>query len=189
MPRGFIPDIGKPRTTYMGPPDYLLGQVQAKFWQPTITREREYIKYLWDSEKKQTDETKPTIEINSFFLDDTFDSLPDEVKQMMDISDYINANFTGSKEIYSSTMGNQGGSASYEFKHIAGRYGTIEIKYKWSYCDEGYTYALEKEEYSISGVIHHNYRYYGITHEFIDWCQEADKANRSKWFRQLTYQA
>ena len=186
MPRGFIPDTGKPRP-FRQVGLYLQQSVQARFWFETITTNQEHIDYLWDSEEKQSQTTEPTIEINMAFLDDTFDQLPDDAKTLMDITLILSQEFEGHKERFSSIYGSEGGSATHEYKPIAGRYGTLELRYNWSSSDEGYVYEEEHETYSVPGVIHHNYRYYGLTREFIDWCQEQGKPKRAKWFRQLIY--
>jgi hypothetical protein len=189
MPRGFIPDTGKPRSHKRGeePNYYLLPLIQTKFWQETITMNTVHTDYLWDSEERQTQQTDPTIEINMVFLDDTFDQLPDEAKLLMDITDCLAHDFNGGKEHFSSIYGSEGGSASYEFKPAARRYGSLELGYSWSSSDEGYVYEDEYETYLIPGVIKHNYRYYGLTREFLDWCRTPDKPKRAKWLSRLTY--
>lgn len=189
MPRGFIPDTGKPRSRKRGdePDYYLLPIIQTKFWAEIITMKMAHTDYLWDSQEKQTQQTDPTIEINLVFLDDTFDQLPDEAKLPMDITDCLEREFRSGKEHFSSIMGSQGGGASYKYKPIAGRYGTLELVYSWSSSDEGYVYEDEYETYEIPGIIKHNYRYYGLTREFLDWCCTPDKPKRTKWLNQLTY--
>jgi hypothetical protein len=191
MPRGFIPDTGKPRLANregQRPQYYLLPQVRAKFWAETITLKIEHIDYDWENKEKiHRRKTEPTIEINSVFLDATFDQLPDDAKQLMDITDCLKTDFEGNREGFHSIMGSQGGYASYEFKPLASRYGTLDIFYNWSSSDEGCVYEEDSEIYSVPGVLLDNYKYYGITREFLEWCRTPDKPKRAKWLSQLTY--
>lgn len=188
MPGGFVPDTGKARAKDIKG-NYLIQFIAPKFWLDPVSIHTIYTTHFCNDDKEEeVNQTEPTTEINTVFFNETFDQLPPEAKELMDITTLLDSDFTGVREKFRSPGYYEVGSISHEFKqYIGGRCGSIKLLYHWSAGGEDIIYEESYEKYIIPSVIHHNHKYYALTREFIDWCMTPDKPKRARWLSKLTY--
>ena len=181
--------------------DYiLLAEIRTKFWYDIIktTYKKEY--HGWASESRvyhnqpidYIDIHDPRIELNTAFIDDTFDKIPQEALQLMDITKYLEELSLRYKDNLIQCFYMINTKITYSYLKQFGRIGEITITYSEKYIDAD-TECMNIEQtivetYVIPGVIYANYKYYTLTPEFIAWCQQPDKPKRATWFETLTYQ-
>lgn len=133
--------------------------------------------------------TPATQEIDIHFLESMFTDIPDNVKQLMDITTYLTETLDTYKLRGMSSFGSDGGSASFEYKQTGTISGIVTIYFHWSRGDEMGMVDWEEDEYhSIPGIFIHNHKYYAITNAFIDWLQTPNKPKRQEFLTKLFYQ-
>lgn len=132
-------------------------------------------------------DTPATREINYQFLQTKFQAIPDEVKQMMDITELVSE--LGQYQVSStSSFGRDAGKVSFEYRPTFDDIGDIIIGFNWHQRDEfGVLERSDKELNIIHGVILYNHKYYAITHRFMAWLQEPDKPKRAAFLAELFY--
>lgn len=177
-----------------------LDDIRTKFWYDIIktTYSKQYMG--WSAESRVyhsepidfADTHEPNKEINTFFLDETFDRIPDDVKQLMDVTEYLEALQT--RNMTQDIPGWQRAvtTYSYSFTRKFGRIGELLLTYDDKHLDlDSEQLGIEQmttETYTVPAVIHFNHKYYALTPEFITWCLTPDKPMRATWFTTLTYQ-
>lgn len=135
---------------------------------------------------------EPQTEINTVFLEETFDSLPDEAKQLMDVTEYL-AKLTERNKTQDIPGWMRAVTAySYTFTKHFSRIGQLQVIYTDDYfdndCEQMGKERETTETYTIPAVIFSGYKYYALTPGFIAWCRTPDKPKRARWLDTLTYQ-
>jgi hypothetical protein len=120
-------------------------------------------------------EQEQTRRINTSYLERLFTQIPDDCKQLMNITpllDEIAAHQVNAK----SQVGLNKGNASYEFRRNSAKSGTIVISYTWQAWDEfGVLDNTDKETHEIPDVIYYHCQYYAITNAFIEFLNNPKK--------------
>ena len=129
------------------------------------------------------------LDININKLETSFDRFGDDVKQLMDITTYLEETLKSYSLRGSSPFGRDGGNASFEYKQTSTLCGVLTIYFNWSRGDEmGLVDWEEDETHVIPGVIYQNHKYYAVTNPFIDWLRTPDKPKRQAFMNELFYQ-
>ncbi len=178
----------------------LLDSIRATFWYDSIktTYAMQYIGWLAESHARHnepidfSDTHEPLTEINTAFLDETFDSLPDEAKQLMDVTEYLAKLAERNKTQDIPGWISVTRTYSHTFTKEFGRIGQIQVLFTEEYFDNDCELRSKEREttetYTIPAVIFTGYKYYALTPAFIAWCRTPDKPKRARWLDTLTYQ-
>jgi len=129
--------------------------------------------------------TQATQDVNYQFLQTCFQAIPDDVKQLMDITDLVTE--LGQYQVSSrSAFGQHTGKTTFEYRPSFDNVGEILIGFDWQLHDEfGELERTDKETNIIPGVIFVQHRYYAITNRFMEWLQEPGKPKRQAFLAQV----
>lgn len=138
---------------------------------------------------KENLHTPATHEVNICYLEEKFAGIPDEVKQLMDISTYLTETLKTYSTHGESSFGSDCGTASFSYKQTSTLCGILTIYFIWSRHDEMGSIDWEEDEtHIIPAVIYQNHKYYALTKPFIDWLRTPDKPKRQAFLNELFYQ-
>jgi hypothetical protein len=128
-----------------------------------------------------------TQEVNLAFLEEKFPDFPDEVKQLLNISAFLDE-IAAYQVSARSSFGADEGNAGFEYKRVSSNTGDILITYNWKMRDEfGVQEYTDKETHVIPAVIYSGHQYYAITNQFIEWLRTPDKPKRQQFISELFY--
>lgn len=134
-----------------------------------------------------TIELYQTQHINTSYWEGLFTKIPDDRKQLMNITpllDEIAAHQVNAK----SPFGLNKGNASYEFRRNSAKSGTIVISYTWQAWDEfGVLDNTDKETHEILDVIYYHCQYYAITNAFIEYINNPEKPQLKQVLNKLLH--
>ncbi len=178
----------------------LLESIRTTFWYDIIktTYSKQYMG--WSAESRTyhnkpidfADIHEPQIEVNASFLDATFNNMPDEAKQLMDVTEYLDKLQLRNKTQVIPGWTSVSYDYSYSFTKELGRTGEIQVVFTDTETDNdtemACTERFVQETYTIPCAIYVNYKYYALTPAFIAWCRTLDKPKRIRWLDTLTYQ-
>lgn len=133
--------------------------------------------------------TPSTQYINIDKLETNFERFGDDVKQLMDVTTYLEETLKSYSLRGNSSFGRDGGNASFEYKQTSTLCGVVTIYFNWSRGDEmGFVDWEEDETHVIPGVIYQNHKYYAVTNPFIDWLRTPAKPKRQAFLNELLFQ-
>lgn len=133
--------------------------------------------------------TQSMYEVNICYLEEKFTDFPAEIKELMDITEYLTETLKTYSIRGNSSFGSNGGNASFEYKKTSNLCGVVTIYFSWCRGDEmGLVDWEEDETHIIPAVIYYNHKYYALTNAFIDWLKTPYKPLRQAFFKKIFYQ-
>lgn len=132
--------------------------------------------------------TQAIYDVNVTYLEENFPQFPNEVKELMNITDFLEKTLNTFSLRGRTCFGSDGGTASFKFTQTGSNSGLISIYFNWSRADEmGFTEWEEDEEHIIPAVIYSEHKYYAITNAFVEWLSDPTKPKRNAFKDTMFY--
>ena len=129
------------------------------------------------------------FDINGRVFIELIDTLPENVKELGDITQYLESFKTLQSNGYTPGWGGYHTQTSYNFYSTDGNLGILIFKYSLDNYDE---FGIPEDDYEItvriSNVIYKNHKYYYLSKKLEEWLNVEGKPKRQMFLRKLSYE-